>query len=206
MQMRYFDDTTVSMPFEFEGLVSTRPDQWQGLPISWIKSAMPHPVFIGEFSYDAGDLANRVFLCAVRYSLPEAMLNGEAAGKGFFLEFFVISQVKESWQVTRLTQRESVTYSDLDESKDYVAARLVKKPAELSAAAIPKWKVSEAIWPTLREQPMHFLAQVPLPENSTTSSYLTWGISVFLFYLVDVDKVNFKVVQQETAFQTADEY
>ena len=81
----------------------------------------------------------------------------------YFVEYAVVEFPSETthW----LKQRNSTTYSSLDEKKDHIAAAEIKRVAELSLAPPPRWKQSEAEWATHQGQPMRFVGQIDLPEK-----------------------------------------
>jgi hypothetical protein len=51
---------------------------------------------------------------------------------------------------------------------------------------------------------MTFLGQVELPDSELTRRLLTWEITLFLF--ANVAELEFKVVEQDTTAQTAEEH
>src|SRR5712691_683626 len=48
----------------------------------------------------------------------------------------------------RLVQRESPTYSAAAEADDYVDAATIRDPSSLSIRHAPRWKPTDAVWPT----------------------------------------------------------
>jgi len=125
-------------------------------------------------------------------------------GEGYFLEYSVAWQDGTgTWTVARLLQRASVPYSDVDERQDYAPVERVRDPMSLSVLTPPRWEdVDEAVWPLFRDKPMRFVGQVSLPENETTRQFLSWGLTVYLFYVVDDAGIRCKVIEQRAGTQS----
>jgi hypothetical protein len=197
------NDSTADLP-SIEELIADRPSSWQGMDVAWASDAKPVPVYLGRFPVRHLQDLEDVHLMGARYDLTEALVGGDALGDGYFLEYFVAEQTTGRWSLHRLLQSVSVTYSERDEKADYVPAVDVRDPRSLSLGEPPKWKVSEADWPTLDGKPMTFLGQVELPDSELTRRLLTWEITLFLF--AGAAELEFKVVEQDTTAQTADEH
>lgn len=192
-----------------QDLIVGKPTSWQAMPVQWSSAQEPVPVFIRRFSTPReGSQERHVYLFGARYSLLDALVGGEALGDGYFVEYFVVTRSLDGddWTAHRLLQRESVTFSESDESQDYVPAADVNHPLTPSTADAPAWETTEAFWPTVRGAPMRFVGQAELPENTVTRELLTWGINVYLFWAEVNGKDCFKLVMQETEFQSAREH
>ena len=187
-------------------LVVGRPSSWVGMTIKWSSTSNPIPVFLDSFVTPQAAAADRVFLFGARYDLAEALVGGESLAPGYFVEFFVIRRGSNTWNLHRLLQRKSVTFSATDETLDYLDARSVNDPNKVSVNRAPHWKVSDAVWPTNRGVPMMFLGQVAPPETTLTRSLFMWGSDVFLFWDGRSGLDVFKLVQQDIGAQTADEH
>ena len=132
-------------------------------------------------------------------------LNGKSLGNGYFVEFFVVERTTSSVPIVhRLNQGESVTFSDMNETKDYIPAAEIENPTEFSVAEKPLWEGSEAIWPTAGGTPMVFVGQVALPKNEVTQKLLTWNTNVYLFCRSLGGTSRFKIVTQKAEFQSAE--
>jgi len=127
-------------------------------------------------------------------------------GEGHFLEYFVLEgSSADGWVLYRLLQRASVTHSEENEPGDYLTARDVDAASQ-SVEAPPRWKASEAAWPTYAGAPMKFLGQVHLPENDVTRALLNWDWNVYLFWTYANGANRFKIIDQPTDLQTAEEH
>jgi hypothetical protein len=162
------------------------------------------PTRVGRFPLGHLQGLDDVHLMGARYDLAEALVGGDARGDGYFLEYFVAEQTTGRWSLHRLLQSVSVTSSERDEKADYVPAVDVRDPRSLSLGEPPKWKVSEAVWPTSDGKPMTFLGQLELPDSELTRRLLTWEITLFLF--ANGAELQFKVVEQDTTAQTAEDH
>ncbi len=97
-------------------------------------------------------------------------------------------------------------YNVADVLVDGVPAREVKDPAALAPHVPPAWKASEASWPTHEGTPMHFSGQMALPKTDVTSNFFSWRSTFFLFYAESGDRSVYKIFEQETHAQTAEEH
>jgi hypothetical protein len=196
-----------SMIPPIDTLLKGRPDAWQGLPIDWSCASDPVPVYLARFRTSKDLAVPNVFLFGARYNLVEALLEGESLGAGNFVEYFVVcGRPEASWSLHRLLQRQSVTFSEVDEAKDYVPADTVTNLSNLVVHRLPCWESeSDAAWPTNHGKPMIFLGQIALPETKLTRALFTWGISVYLFWSPN-GRDSFKVITQASGVQTADEH
>jgi hypothetical protein len=197
------DDSTADLP-SIEELIADRPASWQGMDVAWASDPKPVPVYLGRFQLRHLHGLDDVHLMGARYDLAEALVGGDALGDGYFLEYFVAEQTTGRWSLHRLLQSVSVTYSEGDEKADYVSAFDVGDPRSLSLGEAPKWKGSEAVWPISDGKPMTFLGQVELPDCELTRRLLTWDIALFLF--ASGAELQFKVVEQDTTAQTAEDH
>lgn len=191
-----------------EDLIFGRPTSWQGLPIEWSSGEDPLPVFLAQFIVGGvGCEEEMVYLFGARYSLSEALVGGESLGDGHFVEYFVVKKGSNCcWTVHRLLQRESVTFSEWDERQDYLPAMDVADPVALSSHDPPAWDATEAVSPTFRGEPMHFLGQIEIPETDITRTRFTWGVTAYLFRLRVGEEDCFTIVEHETEAQSAEEH
>jgi hypothetical protein len=189
-----------------EDFVCSRPTSWQGLPVKWLTNTATMPVFVHQFAVWCSGTWIEALLFGARYDLREAEVAGASLGGGHFVEYIVASRREKSeWRFCHLLQHASPTFSDGSQKGDYVHARDVSDPGSLSAARLPQWRTSEAIWPTIDGKPMMFIGQVELPDTPITREHLTWNASLYLFWarIADVDR--FKVVEQ-TFGQSAEDF
>lgn len=185
-------------------LVTEPPELWQELPLDWKKRVTPKPVYVAQYTVPVADQIQVLYLFGSRYDLEDVLVAGESLGEGYFLEYSVAWQDGTgTWTVVRLLQRASVPYSDVDERQDYAPVERVRDPMSLSVLTPPRWEdVDEAVWPLFRDKPMRFVGQVSLPENQTTRQFLSWGLTVYLFYAVDDAGIRCKVIEQRAGTQS----
>jgi hypothetical protein len=176
------------------------------MAIEWSSKGNPSPVFLSAFATSMiATHADWVFLFGVRYDLAEVLVGGQSLGSGHFIEFIVAFRDSDGeWKIQRLLQRQSVTFSATDEAHDYVAAASIDQPHRLSVKRSPRWKESDAVWPTDGGGPMIFIGQVVLPETELTRVLFTWGMNVYLFRSNRTSIGSVKVVIQEIEAQTAE--
>lgn len=181
-----------------------RPTTWQGLPVTWSSQREPVPVYLARFP-SADPPADDVFLFGMRHNLADALLEGESLGTGHFVEYIVVrADLGGGWKIHRLIQRQSVTFSEAEEKKDYMQASTLRERSYVNEA--PRWESEgDALWPTNNGEPMIFLGQVALPETKLTRAFFTWGMSVYLFQGRNCGGV-FKIVVQPRGEQTAEEH
>lgn len=174
-----------------------------GKPVEWEAGYEPQPVFIGRCAVPA---CGELLVFGVRYdfewrTLPEP-------GKGYFVRYIVVQQTAEGPVAHVLGQKLSTTYQSLEETRDSVFASDLKKkdlPA-LCLAEAPNWKAGSAQWPLLSGTPMHFVTQFALKESDLTRRWLTFNESVFLFWREHEGRPVFKITDQETRFQSAEDH
>jgi hypothetical protein len=188
-------------------LISKKPRSWQGMPIDWSSDAAPVPVFLGKLSAVKAEGCGEVYVFGARYELADALIGGQSLGPGYFVEYFVAEERSPGeWSIHRLLQRQSVTFSEGDEPGDFVAADSVADKKVLCLDGLPKWKGSEAVWPTYGKKPMRFYGQLTLPDTKVARELFTWGMNIYLFSTQRDDSTIFKIVAQETDFQAAAEH
>jgi hypothetical protein len=189
-------------------LISGRPSSWIGMRVDWSSTKEPVPVFLGTFSAPTPDHGREVFLFGARYDLSEALVDGQSYAPGYFVEYFVVWEMpSKQWQVHRLLQRGGDTYrEDEEQSRDCVDAKSIKQLRTLCADKPPKWKRSEAHWPICDEKPMIFLGQLALPDTKVARELFTWNTNVYLFFMQRQGSIAFKVFEQASDFQTAEEH
>lgn len=54
--------------------------------------------------------------------------------------------------------------------------------------------------------PMNFVGQLQLPKTKLTQKHLSWNDTVFLFTAMEEGRRSFRVVTQETRFQSASDH
>lgn len=190
-----------------DSLIPARPTSWQGMRIEWSSGAAPVPVFLGKLPASDAGVGSGLYIFGARYELSDALIDGQSLGPGYFVEYFVVweKSVRE-WAVHRLLQHQSVTFSEVDEPRDYVAAKAVVDRKALCPNGPPRWKDSEAVWPTCDKKPMTFNGQLALPDTKVARDLFTWGLNIYLFSAQRGGSMFFKIVGQETDFQTAEEH
>jgi hypothetical protein len=194
-----------------EDLIDGPPNSWIGMPVEWQSVPTPEPVFLRTFDIPrAGHRRDTVFLFGARYSVADALVGGESFGEGYFVEYFVVEEAHDgSWIVHRLRQRGSVAYTESEESRDdpdYVQAEEITDPAAFALHTPPIWKRSEALWPTYAGTPMQFIGQIEIPDTELTRNLLSSGQTVYLFSAEAPDHSHYKIFEQDTHAQTAEEH
>jgi hypothetical protein len=181
------------------------PHSWEGLNIEWSSDYKTDPVFIDQYIRPQD---TDVYLFGVRYELNEASHQGEALPQGNFIEFILLEHLEGAPISHRLFQGLSVTYSSIQEKKDYISATSLtaRNVAQLSFTGRPRWKATEAQWPTWSGKPMIFIGQTALRENEVTKNYLTWDQTVFLFWESTGKGSVFKITTQDLNSQSAEEH
>jgi hypothetical protein len=175
--------------------------------IEWSSKADPVPVFLGKLPASDAQGCSGLYIFGARYELSDALIDGQSLGLGYFVEYFVIWEKSVGeWAVHRLLQHQSVTFSEVDEPRDYVAAKVVADRKALCPNGLPRWKDSEAVWPTCDKKPMTFHGQLALPDTKVARDLFTWGLSIYLFSAQRHGSIFFKIVGQEADFQTAEEH
>jgi hypothetical protein len=177
------------------------------MQIEWFSRAAPVPVVLGKVP--ASDAAGErgLYIFGARYELSDALIDGQSLGPGYFVEYFVIwEESVGEWAVHRLLQRQGVIFSEVDESSDYVAAKAVADRKALCPNGPPRWKDSEAVWPTCDKIPMTFHRRLALPDTKVARDLFTWGLSIYVFSAQGGGSILFRIVGQETDFQTAEEH
>ncbi len=176
-----------------EELVRGKPDSLSGLPLQWLNDSEPEPFQVRRFDVDG----EPVHLFEANYDVRRALLDGTPLGDdGHFVEYFVVTGGPEvGWAVRRLWQRGgSIAYctAEEDEPDAVVPARQIKDATALSLGKPPAWKRTNAWWPTLRGEPMFFVAQTD-PGYSTP-------------FLFTDRKGSFKITVNDIFGQTAEEH
>ena len=199
----------VALP-SLEDLIEGPPTSWLGRRLEWLSAPSPEPVFLRMFDVAGlADSSDAVFVFGARYDLTTVLADGESYDEGFFVEYLLVEHERENSVLHRLTQRGGIAYTEAGESfdaPDYVPAHEIRDPAALSLRSRPHWKASDAYWPTHGGVPMQFVGQMALPKNDVTSSLFTWGETFYLFGATDAGRRLFKVFEQETHGQTAEEH
>jgi hypothetical protein len=199
----------VALP-PLEDILDGPPTSWLGRPVEWLNVPKIEPLFLRAFDLrPISERTHLAFLFGARYNLEDALVDGESYGDGFFVEYFVVDKPSGEWTLHRLLQRGSVAYTESDESRadpQYLPACEIKDPAVHSLRRPPAWKASAASWPTHRGLPMQFIGQMTLPKTELTSSLFTWGDTAYLFVAVGDGRLVYKLFEQETHGQTAEEH
>lgn len=211
--MRSLTEPPTDLP-PIENLIDEPPTSLLGMPIEWRSRPIPEPVFLRTFHLGpSGVPEDTVFLFAASYNMADVLLDGKSFGdEGFFVEYFVIDRSGGEWVLHRLGHHgaaDSVAYAEADESGDDspdIAASEIDDPARFALDKPPKWKASEASWPSYRGAPMKFIGQIYLPETEVTRNSLPWGHTLYLFVANAADRRQYKIVAQETHGQTAEEH
>lgn len=186
-------------PPEIKDLIVVRPTSWIGMALEWTTERDPVPVFVRRFRLPDPD-GKDDFLFGQRHYVSDVLCDGELVGdgEGHFIEYFVVEESPGGgWLLHRLLQRGvagSTAYAEESAPGADVEARSVDAKAH-SVDAPPRWKPSEAYWPTYHEEPMSFLGQVPLPENDVISEHFSWGDNVYLFWARANGVNHFKIFQ-----------
>lgn len=175
--------------------------------IEWSSKAAPVPVLLGKLPAHDTEDGGELYIFGIRYELSAALIDGESLSAGHFVEYVVVWRNSAGdWVRHRLLQHESVTFSEVGERDDYVAAKVVVDRKMLCPHGPPDWKDNEAVWPTCDEKPMTFHGQLSLPDSKAARDLFTWGFSIYLFSAKHSDSIVFKIVEQEIDFQTANEH
>lgn len=205
MQSKHNDHDASAIP-PIGQLLERRPSRWQGMALSWTSMENPTPEFLGRFQTGENNNELEAFLFVSRYELSEALVEGSSLGDGFFVEYFVVTRSPAGgWKLCRLLQQNSITFSESDEANDYLAHKSLRVPAHVSDL-LPAWEsADEAVWPTSYGDPMTFLGQVRLVENTSSFTSGIWGMTVYLFWSPKGHGV-FKVVSQPIGTQTPEEH
>jgi hypothetical protein len=178
------------------------PGDLFGAPITWTYEESPTPVFIKQFEIRGRD----IYLLGIKYDTTKMLLNGRSGSVGFILQYIVIEFVSKDYPVIHiLRQHRTPIYSVIPEGKDWLwASDLEGLKSNIKYA--PKWEESEAQWPTSRGNPMEFVGQVSLPDNSVTRSNLSWDKNLYLFCAEKLGKSVFKLFAQDVGLQTAEDH
>ncbi len=203
--MKPVDATSTRPPFSV--LPTSKPERWVVYSLEWLSDQPPVHVLLG--SIPSTEHGTDLVVLGARYDCSTALFDGEKRDHGgYFVEYFVAEEkAPESWKVHRLLQRGfSVTHSDSDQNGDHVAAPTVKDAAARSTGAVPRWKASEAQWPTFGGEPMTFHGQLALYDSPVARTLFTWGMNVYLFSAVNGGDRVFKIVDQDAKLQTAEEH
>ena len=180
---------------------------WQGMRIEWSSTSAPVPVFLGKLPAANAEGSGELYIFGARYELSDALIDGQSLGPGYFVEYAVVWEKSPGeWTARRLLQHQSVTFSEADEPRDYVAAKCVTDRKALCPNGPPRWKDSEAVWPTCDKKPMTFRGQLALPDTKVARDFFTWGVNIYLFAAQRSGSSVFKIVGQEAEFQTAEEH
>ncbi len=184
-----------------------KPSSWQGMRVEWSSTAAPVPVLLGKLPALDTEGGGELCIFGSRYELSDALIDGQPLGAGYFVEYVIVwERSAGDWVRHRLLQHESVTFSEVGEPDDYLAAKVVVDREAFCPNGPPKWKDSEAVWPTCGTKPMMFHGQLALPDSKVARDLFTWGLSIYLFSAQRGDSIVFKIIEQETDFQTADEH
>lgn len=188
-----------------DALPSDKPTRWMAMALEWPSDEPPTPVYIGELPQALAP--EMLHVLGVRYDLDGVMRGGERLPPGFFVEYLVVEErAVGPWTLHRLSQSASPTYSEHEEPDDLVRARSVKRPAEFSLGVPPRWKASEAWWPTMRGKPMIFHGQLELRDSKVARQHLSWGFALFLFSANDGESRSYKIVEQDLNSQSASDH
>ncbi len=195
----------------------TPPIDWYGFKISWPKDMDINPVFVNQYSisseeistqYDQTGITVTLYLFGYRLNLKDAQCDEIELPDGHYIEYKLVEyRNKKLYTIHDLKQRESTTYSTLDEVDDSLPVSTLKN-SELSLINTrkPVWKESDAMWPTLENKLMLFIGQATLLKNKVTQNHLTWSFSNYLFIGKTNNELVYKMVTQNNKYQSMDEH
>jgi hypothetical protein len=177
-------------PMVFVGSVAVRADQ-------------------GAAAFDLPDFDLYAF--GGRNPTPPETLPAHLRDKPSFRIVFTVLEHRladSMWKEHHLSQHDDrIAWSKKTDFDDCLSVDMMAKSAFRFLRRKPRWKISDASWPAINQQPMVFLAQWPLPENEVTRSALTFGSMVFLFAEQEKNAtLNVKMWMQDMRSQTAEEH
>ena len=188
---------------EIAGLPLAR---WAGDAVVWKKVRTPQPVYLSNFVVPQVD-ASGVLLFGLRHELSDAIVGGRSYDSGYILEYVAAwSEPDSKWSYRRMLQQRDPVYSDRPDGSAYVSADEVADPKKWSIGQPPRWKAADANWPVSGGFPMSFVGQLRLPKTKLTQKHLTWNTTVFLFTAMEDGRRSFRVVTQETRYQSASDH
>jgi hypothetical protein len=175
------------------------PPAVHGREIEWDADYSPIPVYIKSFPW-IGD--RTIHLFGVRFSFSRS----SEKRSGQTIQYFIVCAVP-TLTTLQLAQTRNPVYEPPGWSMQPVnAADCKKESPEHCVGPLPKWKWSDALWPTRAGQLMTFIGQVNLPRNKVTEEYLTYNQTVFLFGSHDSDADVFAITEQSTNFHSAEDH
>ena len=184
------------------------------LPTRWSRDDIKLAILDQPFFVDLGCLristesGEREFNAYVaRYELAGALVDGNTRANdddGYFLVFYLAEFLDTKVNVWTFAQTESPVYSDRPEKGDYLLAEKIGKKGGTLTNNLPRWKKSEAIWPTVDGVLMNFAGETDLTNTVVNKKYATVGERIFWFFLISGGCVRLKAVTQPIKFQTAD--
>lgn len=192
---------------EIERAVVSPPSSVWGKSIEWKEPVRPKLVYIDTIDVATGAARMKVSLFGTRHDLADVLLAGNPYSGGFFVEYIIGAQNDGgALSIRRLVQHGSVPYSAVSEKNDSVPSSEVKDKEKRSLSGRPRWKASEAEWPTLRGEPMLFVGQTYIPKTRVATKYLSAGVNVYVFWRRVHEVDYFKIVDQDADQQTAEEH
>lgn len=195
-----------------ESLFVTNPPVWPCEPIWPTLDGAPMP-FIHQWHLTSGAGNHReavetptwlrsmhVLLFGGRRPCPEY--------NGFTVEYEVLA-VDESQSISRhhLAQRQSTPWCEsggVDEPERL--DMMSKKQAVPFLFQKPKWRRSEAEWPTAHGELMLFIGQVFTPENDITSEYLSSDMLYLFAAGSDTGGLQFAMTVMDVSEQSAEDH
>ena len=192
---------------EIERAVASPPSSVWGKSIEWKEVVKPRLVYVDSLTLKSDRVHLDVHLFATKYDIGQALFDGRSYGHGFVVEYVIGTVTADALLlVHRLVQCGGDSYASLAEKGDSVPSRDVKDKDKLSLHGRPRWKASEARWPTLRGEPMLFVGQTYIPKTRVATKYLSAGVNVYVFWRRVHEVDHFKIYHQRADQQTAEEH
>lgn len=195
-------------PFDPAQLQLPPPTHWSRSPITLAPSPPPRLVPLGEVE-QPDDEGVRLQAFAARHSLAGAVVDGVSRppdDPGYFIVFHLCRPLPDAVQVWTLSQVASPVYADLPQKQDYLMASKVGKKGPTAQGVLPRWKVADALWPTVDGQAMTFVSDVDLLDTPLNRAHATTGERVFWFAARTEAGWRWKAVTQAMRFQSAEDH
>lgn len=152
-------------------------------------------------------LGVRLRLFGCKYNLANAVKDGVTLPSDYFGFFEAYYLVGEDGGVRELIQRGTVTFCERFEGGDFVAADDLPREFLLSAEAERiKWKLRDAVWPTLGGDLMKFADQFHVANTKSIKKHFFPNLNIYLFYARSKQAEEFKIFTQEARYQTAERH
>lgn len=194
-----FDPSQLSLPW---------PTSWSRSPITLAMTKPPVLVPLGEVVQPDSEGA-RLQAFMARYSLAGAVVDGVTRpndDSGYFIVFYLCRLLPDAVQVWTLSQVASPVYADQPQKQDYLMASKVGKKGPTANGTPPRWKVADALWPTVDGQAMTFVSDVDLLDTPLNREHGTFGERVFWFAAHNAEGWRWKAVTQAIRSQSAEQH